>query len=163
LHGVERFFPLRDDTVFAYETSSDSGEKGLLVLEVRRRRPEAAELIVAGRVQPLTIDETGIRHATGGWILKEPLALGARWKGDFGDVQVTALDRRVTVPAGTFDGCVETVEVISSSAYEKRTTTAFCPDVGIATRRTEAHSDEGSGTESLTLRSFGPRWHESAP
>lgn len=156
--GVERFLPLTDATVFAYDSLSEpSGEKGMLVLEVRRPRAELAELSVAGRVQRLEIDATGIRHLTGGWLLKLPLVLGASWRGDFGTVEVTSLDRKLSVPAGQFGDCLETVESASGADFDKRTTTAYCPGVGIAQRRTDVESNEGNGVESLTLRSFGPR------
>jgi hypothetical protein len=157
--GVERFLPLKDATVFAYDTVSEpGGQKGMLVLEVRRSRTGLVELSVAGRVQRVEIDATGIRHVTGGWLLKEPVSLGARFRGDFGEVEVTALDRQVTVGAGTFANCLETVESLAGADFNKRTTTVYCADVGIATRRTEVESNEGNGAESLSLRSFGPKF-----
>lgn len=160
--GVERWLPLNDATVFAYDTVSDpSGQKGMLVLEVRRTRTSLVELSVAGRVQRVEVDATGIRHVTGGYLLKEPLSVGARWRGDFGEVEVTALDRSVSVPAGNFANCLETVESLAGADFSKRTTTVYCADVGITTRRTEVESNEGNGVESLALRSFGPRFDAS--
>jgi hypothetical protein len=130
----------------------------MLVLEVRRARSSLVELSVAGRVQRVEVDATGIRHVTGGWLLKQPPTLGARWKGDFGSVEVTAIDRKVSVPAGNFTGCLETVESLSGADFNKRTTTVYCSGVGIAFRRTEVESNEGNGVESLSLRSFGPKF-----
>jgi hypothetical protein len=159
VEGVERWMPLKNATVFAYDTVSEpSGEKGMLVLEVKRARTAMVELSVAGRVQRVEVDATGIRHVTGGWLLKEPPTLGARWKGDFGAVEVTAIDRQVNVPAGSFTGCLETVESLTGADFNKRTTTVYCSGVGIATRRTEVESNEGNGVESLKLRSFGPKF-----
>jgi len=159
VEGVERWLPLKNATVYAYDTVSEpSGEKGMLVLEVRRARTSMVELSVAGRVQRVEVDATGIRHVTGGWLLKEPPTLGARWKGDFGAVEVTAIDRQVSVPAGKFTGCLETVESLAGADFNKRTTTVYCSGVGIATRRTEVESNEGNGVESLNLRSFGPKF-----
>jgi hypothetical protein len=161
---VTRFLPLLDATVFAYDTTSgQNAQKGLLVLEVRRRRPGMAELAVAGRVRRLEIDATGIRHATGGYLLKPPVQLNAQFPGDFGMVKVTAVDKTVSVPAGTFSGCLETTEDLASAEFSKRTVTAYCPNVGIVTRRTEAESNEGSAIESLELRSHGPRVDLSQP
>lgn len=153
---VARFLPSEPKTVLAYETQSATGaERGLLVLEVRRPRPEVAELVVAGRTRRLAIDDTGLRHITGGWLLKPPLVVGASFRGDFGTVRVTAVDRTVELPAGTFAGCVETTEAVSGQDYQKQTVTLFCPHVGIVARRTEAESDEGVGFEAMTLRSYG--------
>lgn len=150
--------PLQDATVFAYETESGiTGQRGMLALEVRRPGPDRAELVVAGRVRRLLIDSTGIRHLTGGWLLKEPLQVGATWKGDFGQVRVTAVDRALSTPAGKFTGCVETLESASGAEFSKQIVTTFCPAVGIAARRTEVESDDGAGVESIRLRSHGPR------
>jgi hypothetical protein len=158
LTDATRFLPLLDATVFAYDTSSgQSGQKGFLVIEVRRPRPNMAELSVAGRVRRVEIDATGIRHATGGYLLKPPLELHAHFPGDFGMVELSAVDKTVRVPAGTFTGCLETTEDLAGAGFSKRTVTVYCPDVGIVTRRTEAESDEGSAIESLELRSHGPR------
>ncbi len=162
--GAARWLPLEDATVFAYDTASDVGAgSGMLVIEVRRPRPESAELVVAGRVRRLQIEAGGIRHVTGGWLLKEPFSLGARYQGDFGSVEITSIDRHVEVPAGKFDGCLETVESFAAEGATKRTTTAYCPFVGIATRRTEVETDEGNGSEVLRLRSFGPRFDLQTP
>lgn len=157
--GVERWLPLKDRTVFAYDTVSEpSGEKGMLVLEIRRPGSSLAELVVAGHVQRVEVAATGIRHASGGYLLKEPLDVGAKFRGDFGEVEVTSLTREAKVPAGNFTGCLETVESVAQAAYSKRTTTVFCPGVGITLRRTEAESDEGSGAESMKLKSHGPKF-----
>lgn len=157
--GVERWLPLTDKTVFAYDTISEpSGEKGMLVLEVRRPAPNRAELIVAGRAQRVDVDASSVRHAAGGFLLKEPFSVGAKFPGDFGEVEITSLTRTANVPAGNFTNCLETVESAARGTSTKRTLTVFCPGVGISLRRTEAESDEGSGAESLSLRSHGPKF-----
>ena len=145
--------------MFSYETRVEpDGERGLLVLEVRRRRPELAELVVAGRTQRLNVSATAVELVTGGALLREPLAEGASWRGDFGRVRVTHVARTVTVPAGTFQGCLETLEEMTSSEGTKRTTTAYCPDVGIALRETEVEQDGQHATERIKLKSFGKRF-----
>jgi hypothetical protein len=148
---------LEDATVFAFETTStEAAGSGLLVLEVQRPRPDAAQYVVAGHPQPLQIDEQGVRFS-GGWLLRSPLALGAKFPGELGPVEVTALDKHVEVPAGKFDGCLETVESQSTADASKRRTTIYCPHVGMVLRKTEVESDQGSGYQLLRLRSFGPR------
>jgi hypothetical protein len=64
----------------------------------------------------------------------------------------------VTVPAGTYRDCVETVEEMESNEGRKRTTTAFCPGVGITVRETEVEQDAQHATERIELRSFGKRF-----
>lgn len=161
--GLARYLPLEDRTVFAYETSTEpASERGLLVLEVRRREPGSAELVVAGRARRVTISADAIAHAGGGFLLREPLRAGAEWPGDFGRVRVTRVDAAVTVPAGTFAGCVETVEQLATRESDKRTTTAFCPGVGIALRETEVEQGGERQSERIALKSFGKKFDANA-
>jgi hypothetical protein len=158
--GVFRYMPLEDGTVFSYETSTQpSGEKGLLVLEIRRPRAESAELVVAGRARRLEVTESALAHVTGGFLLKEPLATGAEWKGDFGRVRVTNTERAVTVPAGEFVDCLETVEEATNAEGSKKTTTAYCPGIGIALRETEAEQEAEYAVERIALKSWGKRFN----
>jgi hypothetical protein len=160
---LNRLLPLEDATIFSYDTVTEpSGERGLLILEIRRPRPEMAELIVAGRTRRLIVNAHDIAHATGGYLLKEPLTVGATYKGDFGNVRVTGVDKSVTLPAGAYSGCVETTEHAVSNEGEKRTVTLFCPGIGIARRETEAEQEGMSATERISLKSFGPRFDPNA-
>jgi hypothetical protein len=153
---IERFMPLADDTVYSYETFSEgSGERGVLVLRVRRPRPELAELDVAGRVQRLTVSASGLELTSGGHLLLAPLREGAEWLGDFGKVRVTAVNRTVEVPAGRFSGCLETVEELVSPEVKKRTKTLYCPEVGITERETEGEAAGQYARERIVLKSFG--------
>ncbi len=157
--GIARYLPLEHDTVFSYDTSTEpDGERGLLVLEIRRPHAEAVELVVAGRKQRLTVNPTSVAHAAGGFLLREPLVAGAEWKGDFGHVRLTRTELSLTVGAGTFAGCLETVEELTTREGEKRTTTVFCPGVGIAQRETEAEQGAVRQSERLSLKSYGPKF-----
>lgn len=157
--GVLRYMPLEDGTVFSFETATQpSGEKGLLVLEIRRPRPELAELVVAGRVRRLEVTPSALSHVTGGFLLKEPLATGAEWKGDFGRVLVTNTERAVTVPAGEFVECLETVEEVTNAEGSKKTTTAYCPGIGITLRETEVEQEAEYAVERIALKSWGKRF-----
>jgi hypothetical protein len=153
---IERYLPLINDTVFAYDTRQENtGEKGALMMHVRRRRPDLVELEVAGHVQRLDLVPDGVRVASGGWLLKEPLREGARFKGDSGEVTVTSVGKSTDVPAGHFDDCVETTEV--SVAGQKKVTTLYCRDVGIVRLDVEGEIGEDYVRESAVLRSHGPR------
>ena len=162
--GIAAYLPLEDGTVFTFETHTDpSGERGILVLEVRRPRPELAEFVVAGRAQRVTVSATAVAHVTGGLLLREPLAPGENWQGDFGHVRVTNVTKKVVVPAGSFEGCVETIEEMSTDAGTKRTTTAFCPGIGITLRETEAEQEGAHGIERIALKSYGKRFQSETP
>jgi hypothetical protein len=157
--GPLRYLPLEDGTVFSYETESmPSGERGLLVLEVRRPRRETAELVVAGRVTRLSLTPDTVAHAGGGFLLHAPLVAGAEWQGDFGHVRLTRADARVTVGAGTFTDCIETVEELATREGDKRTTTMFCAGVGITLRETEVEQGGEHQSERIALKSFGKRF-----
>src|SRR6478609_5942148 len=73
---VTELMPLEHDTVLSYETLSDAGDTGIMVLNVRRPRPELAELDVAGRVQRLDVQPNSVSVKTGGYLLKAPIAVG---------------------------------------------------------------------------------------
>lgn len=153
---VERYMPLKADTVYAFETLiENSGEKGVLMMHVERPRPNQAVLTVGGKAQRLDLDPQGIRLANGGWLLKAPLEVAAHFKGQFGEVVVRSIDAAVEVPAGRFTGCVETVE--ESPAVKKRVVTVFCPDIGIVSLDAEGSIGDDYGRERAVLRSYGPR------
>ncbi|HMJ12750.1 MAG TPA: hypothetical protein VK524_15115 [Polyangiaceae bacterium] len=153
---VLRYMPLTNNTVYAYETSSeDTAERGVLMLRVRRPRENMAELGSGSRVQRLELGTDGIRHATGGHLLKSPLASGSTWQGQFGEVTVVTTDRALDVPAGKFSGCIETVEQ-ARAPVQKKVKTVFCPEVGIALLEAEGMVDGNYTHERAALRSFGP-------
>lgn len=153
---VERYMPLKADTVYAFETLiENSGEKGVLMMHVERPRPNQAVLTVGGKAQRLDLEKQGIRLANGGWLLKAPLAVAAHFKGQFGEVVVRSIDASVEVPAGRFSGCVETIE--ESPAVKKRVVTVFCPDIGIVSLEAEGSVGDDYGHERAVLRSYGPR------
>jgi hypothetical protein len=155
---LTRYFPLTDNTVYTYQTQNEeTGESGLLMLEVSRPRPGVAELRVAGRVRRLEIGEDAIRHSNGGAVLARPIRKGSRWFGQDGPVEVTAVNVTAKVPAGQYTGCIETQESGGHPEAGRRTTTVYCPNVGIVKLVIEATSQGELVTEVAELRSFGPR------
>ncbi len=156
--SVQRFMPLKDDTVYAFVTEAeDTGEKGVLMLHVKRTAADLVELDVGGKVQRLEILKTGIRNLDGGFLLKAPIEMGATWPGTGGQVHVAAVDKQMKVPAGTFVGCIETVEEQNVAHGHKRVTTDFCPDVGIVRLEVQAQVGAEYAVERAVLRSFGQR------
>lgn len=155
VNEVEPYMPLVTDTVLAYDTKNEnSGERGVLMMRIRRARADLAELTVGGRVQRLELTPEGIRQTEGGWLLKAPLTEGAHFKGSFGDVTVTAVGKPMNVPAGNFGDCVETVE--EAPTKQKKVTTTFCRDVGIVRLDVEGAVGDDYQRESAVLRSHGP-------
>jgi len=157
---LTRYLPLENDTVFSYETYiEDTNERGLAVFEITRPRPELAELRIAGQVRKrYYFEPAGVRSAQGGYLLKSPLSLNAQWTGDDGVVTVAAVSESVQVPAGLFSRCLRTVEQAKLGAATRRTTTVFCPGVGITVLEIEAEEGGTSVLQRLTLKSFGRRF-----
>lgn len=160
LSELSRYLPLADNTVFSYETYiEDTNERGIAVFEIKRPRPELAELSLAGQVRKRYYFEPGgVRSGQGGYLLKSPLALNSEWAGDDGKVRVTAVEETVDVPAGKFSGCLRTVEEAKVIAKTRKTTTVFCPGVGITVLEIDAEQAGMSVLERLSLKSFGPRF-----
>jgi hypothetical protein len=146
--------PLKDQTVSNFRMTTDLGEEGILVLEIYRPRPELAELKIAGRAQRLAIEDNRISQTTGGILLETPLEQGRSFVGSFGTVTITATGELVEVPAGTYSGCLTTVE--ESKAPPKRSTSTYCPGIGLVRMEVESFG-ESAGLVRTELTYHGPR------
>ena len=157
---LTRYLPLENDTVLSYETYiEETNERGLAVFEIKRPRPELAELSLAGQVRKRYYFEPGgVRSSHGGYLLKSPLALNSEWTGDDGRVTVTSVNQSVDVPAGKFSGCLKTVEQAQLGSATRKTSTVFCPGVGITLLEIEAEQEGTSVLQRLSLKAFGPRF-----
>jgi len=152
---LSELLPLKDRTVSSFETSSDLGDKGLLVLEIFRPRPEVAELRIAGRTQRLRVEATKVSHAAGGVLLEEPLEVGHQFRGSFGETSITEVNTTVTLPAGELKGCLVTVE--ESTRPPKRATSTYCRGVGLSKMVIEVFGGEGAGRLETRLTDHAPR------
>lgn len=151
---VERFLPLIADTVLTYRVwLSESANAERLILQVDRPAPDRADLRSGNTVKRIELVAGGARLLTGGYLLAAPLALGAEWSGPAGRVRITAVDQRLSVPAGQFVGCLETTETATGAGSSRSIVTTYCPDVGIV----KLSVDDGERLERLELESFGPR------
>jgi hypothetical protein len=151
------YAPLEDGTVLAYDTySEESGDRGIVIWRVRRPREGLIELDDGGHVERLEIEPNALRHATGGYWLKAPLKKGACWQGRNGEVCVQSLRREIEVPAGKFSDCMETQELRGNNETGMRTTTVFCPNVGMVQLEVEAWVVGNVALERAELRSYGP-------
>ncbi len=150
---LERFFPLVHGNLWQYETTSDDGEHGLLLVRARRTSEREGELLTPQGARRIGYESEGIallgRYV---YVLKTPLALGTTFTGEHGGkTRIDAVEASITVPAGRFEGCVVTVEERLGDAPARYTTT-FCPEVGIVALDVEA----SGGHERAELRSYGP-------
>jgi hypothetical protein len=95
--------------------------------------------------------------------LKTPLTAGATWRSKSGTVRVDAVDQTATVPAGTFKGCLRTVEESRDPTASKVVRSVYCPHVGLVSLDVEGVSDVGHEHQVVNLRSFGPRVDVGSP
>jgi hypothetical protein len=155
-----RFLPLSDGTIWAYDAvDEETGTNGLIVTRANKLAGARFTLTSGNRTRTLEVRADGIAYVDSeAYVLKASLAVGSEWPGERGSiVRVSAVDKLAEVPAGTFAGCVETVEELAapSPAVGRRVTTLFCPDVGIVLLRVEVWDGGKRAAERMVLRSFG--------
>ena len=76
-------------------------------------------------------------------VLQAPVTVGATWENADGYYKVTAVDKKVTVPAGTFTDCVEIWH--QSRSGRVTVSTLYAPGVGVVMRDEVYPRLEGSG------------------
>ena len=137
---IETLLPLEDKTVSTFMTQTETGSQGRFMLEIYRPSEYQAELSIAGKTETLLIGLTGIEHAIGGYLLKEPLVQGNQFRGQFGEVTITRSNLAIDTPAGHFENCLETIE--ESQSPPKRASSIFCPNVGLTHFIVESEATE---------------------
>ncbi len=155
--ALYRFLPLYNNTVYSYRTLNEqSGETGIFVIRVRHLPSGLVEFNAGGRQQWLELTENAVRQTSGGSLLRMPLEVGKTWKGPSGIVKLTAVGRRVDVPAGSYRNCIITTEANLVGDTEQRVITSYCPDVGIARLEVESTVSNTKRRDIAELDSFRP-------
>lgn len=153
--ALERFFPLVDGMVYHYATDSMSGEQGILVTRVVRTRADGGELRFPKGIKRFTFAKDGVvleLLAGPVYLLKEPIAVGSSFRGEHGGMtKILAINASIDVPAGHYDGCIQTLEERGGDEPARFMTT-YCPGVGVVLLEAGA----GGALERATLTSYGP-------
>lgn len=128
--GVERLYPLRAGSVWTYDVDTGEGLPTLAITRVTARSEDRAEVSNGSDAIVYQVRPDGLyRQDLDSYVLKLPLTKGARWDTREGaSAEITDVTKRVSGPAGDFQGCVEVRE--SGGASQKQVRTVFCPDVG---------------------------------
>lgn len=155
--GIALYLPLEDNTVLAYNTSNDLNEKGFFAVQVARKPGSLVELRAGAKSQQLTLSANAVRHTSGGFLLKWPVRTGDTFPGEFGLVRVVATDRTAQVPAGSFSGCIETLEGGGAGALQQQSIKMFCPNVGLVSFENTASQGSDVSSQRAELRSYGPK------
>jgi hypothetical protein len=78
------------------------------------------------------------------FFLKEPLTVGTTWDDEDGTYEITALDKTVSAPAGTFPHCLEVTN--RRKGGKATVVTLYAPGVGVVQREEVFPIIEGSGS-----------------
>jgi hypothetical protein len=142
--------------MYHYATDAN-GEPGVLLARVRRMDAQHGDLVMGGDTKRFEYAADGVRLLRSGgqspaYLLLEPFQTGTSWRGEHGGtVEVAAAGIAVDVPAGHFEGCLQTVEQRGGDR-PLRVATTFCPEVGIVV----LEASTGEHVERAELRSYGP-------
>lgn len=150
---IHDFLPFENQTVLSFVTRDDLGGSSYFVMEIERPSEARGEIWIAGRRTRFQISPRRIERAEGGIWLAEPLEVGRSFPGPFGQTTIESVSERVTVPAGTFEGCVVTLERSEAKTAES----TYCPGVGLVRLVVEGASDADVTRVQSELTSYGPR------
>lgn len=146
------FFPLEEGKIYHYVTSEGEGT-GMLVAKVHRSDATHGELRLSNATKRFRFEPDGVAYDTpsGPYLLKSPVEVGNAWPGEHGGTTtITSVDASVTVPAGQYASCLQTVEEGGrppGSRYE----TTYCPGVGMVLLVVRAAGSEARAE----LKSYG--------
>jgi hypothetical protein len=152
---IEALFPLVDGHIYQYLTESDEGQDKLVV-RAQRSEPGHGALQMPSGTKEFYYAPDGVKLTLSSgasvYVLKMPLTVGTQWRGERGGmVEIVEVGATVSVPAGSYQDCVKTVERRGGDR-PLSVSTVYCPGVGIVLL--EAAS--GAQMERAALSSYGP-------
>ena len=159
--GVLQYYPFENGMIWSYMIYGPPGAPGLLKIDKVVAFDGQLAVVQSGEssITYRVAKEAIYREPAHAPLLKWPVTLGDKWPGSKGSgVEVTKIDAKITVPAGTFEGCVETTETVGGDAAGILRTT-FCPDVGpVIVEIHELNAPPGEMAAHLVgkLRAYGP-------
>ena len=158
--GVLQYYPFESGMQWSYMVHGPPGAPGLLKVDKVVAFDGQTAIVQSGDAS-LTYrvaKEAIYREPAHIALLKWPVILGDKWPGARGSsIEVTKVDAKITVEAGTFEGCVEMTERVGGDAAGLLRTT-FCPDVGpVIVEIHELNAPPGEMAAHLVgrLRAFG--------
>jgi hypothetical protein len=148
--SVEPFFPLDEGKIYHYVTR-DGPDTGMLVAKVHRTDEAHGELRLSNATKRFMFAPDGVAFDGGPYILKAPAEVGNSWPGEHGGTtKITSTDASVSVPAGQYASCLQTVEEGGRPAGSRYETT-YCPGVGMVLLVVSAAGSEARAE----LKSYG--------
>lgn len=154
--ALEQLFPLGEGTRWIFEgTAEGSGARTTLTVDARRSAKGSPELVTGDAKTTIEVRPDSIVSADGQILLKAPLTQGAAWdEGKGWRARVDAVDLAVTVPAGSYAGCVRVVSEVGPPSAG-RVTTTYCPGIGRVAFASEDTSSSKRYVARFELKSVG--------
>ena len=151
------YYPLSPGWKWAYEVQEDGAHaSGITFRSVVERTLDTVILDTGGEQKLLSVTREGIAQKEGArhgdFFLKNPIALGNEWSVTGGRARIAAVGQTVTVPAGTYGGCVVVETLRSEPSRVERT--AFAPGIGPVSIDVEIQ-DQGRFVPALRARLRG--------
>ncbi len=160
------YFPLAEGNRWVYESSE--GTPDAPAVESWQVVRQAANAFVVEIHQPSFNSATGVEEvfvatpagvgrravepaaAQPQFFLKAPFVVGTKWETPDGQYEISAVDKTVTVPAGTFTNCLEVTHTSLGDAIT--VISHYAPGVGMVFRDETFPFIEGSGNFNLSRR-----------
>jgi hypothetical protein len=150
------FYPLEVGNAWSYDVDTGEASTTLAVTRVESRDGNDAHVRTGRKVVRYELLADGVRTVPeGAWLFRAPLVVGAEWSAP-GDrhARLVAVDAEVTTPAGSFERCLEVLEVGGELDLEIRT--VYCPHVGpvLVESTMRSNVSERSLKVTATLRGY---------
>jgi len=149
-------YPLDTGNAWSYDVDTGEASTTLAITRVEAFDGRIAEVHTGRAIVRYEVLAEGIRVPPGAeWLLRAPLVEGATWPGRGGrTARLISTDTSVETPAGSFDRCVEVLEVGGKLELEVRT--VYCPGVGPVWLASTMHSNvsDRAVTVSAKLRGY---------
>jgi hypothetical protein len=125
-----RLYPLVAGSVWSYDVDAGDGSSVLAIMRVTESGAGHAAVQGGEGTTRYELRPDGIyRPDRGGYLLKEPLRVGASWPSGGGvQAEIAATEVAIETPAGRFARCFEVLE--RGAANGAVISTTYCPDVG---------------------------------
>jgi hypothetical protein len=147
-------YPLAAGNAWSYDVDTGDGSAILAITRVTEVRGNVAEVVTGETPNRYQLRRDGIwRIERGAYLLRGPIAPGARWPSGGGlTATVARIGLRVDTPAGRFERCVEIREDGTLTGGTIHTT--YCPEVGPVLVRTETQLSHATARIQARLRGY---------
>ncbi len=151
------FYPMRAGNAWSYDVDTGEDTTTLAVTRVESFDGRVAAVRTADAIVRYEVTAEGVRATTSdAWLLRAPLEVGAKWPAPGGrEAELRSKRISTATPAGTFDDCIEVIEIGGRLDLEVRT--VYCPGVGPVSLSSTMKSRTGERSLTVSARLRGYR------